>query len=67
MERRRRATVRFKAGHIPSWRGPCECYALPLGAVVSQWLLLLLSPLLSAVGERLVPFPISAVSRLTTA
>jgi hypothetical protein len=40
----------FQAGHIPSWRGSCGSYALSLVAAVSGWLLLLLSPLLSAVG-----------------
>ena len=38
----------FQAGHIPSWRGSCERYALSSVAAVSRWLLLLLSPLLSA-------------------
>ena len=38
----------FQAGHIPSWRGSCERYALPPVAADSRWLLLLLSPLLSA-------------------
>src|SRR5204862_5777154 len=33
----------FQAGHIPSWRGSCECYALPLVAGGGRWLLLLLS------------------------
>ena len=41
----------FQAGHIPSWRGSCESYALSAVAAVSGWLLLLLSPLLSAVGS----------------
>jgi hypothetical protein len=36
----------FQAGHIPSWRGSCECYALSLVAADCRWLLLL-SPLLS--------------------
>ena len=40
----------FQAGHIPSWRESCERYALPPVAAVSGWLLLLLSPLLSAAG-----------------
>jgi hypothetical protein len=42
----------FQAGHMPSWRGSCECYALsPVGGA-GRWLLLLLSPLLSgAVGK----------------
>ena len=40
----------FQAGHIPSWRGSCERYALPPVAAGSRWLLLLLSPLLSAAG-----------------
>jgi len=43
-----------RAGHIPSWHGSCECYALWPVAAVSRWLLLLLllllSPLLSAAG-----------------
>jgi hypothetical protein len=38
----------FQAGHIPSWRGSCERYALSPVAAGSRWLLLLLSPLLSA-------------------
>ena len=39
----------FKAGHIPSSRGSwCGSYALSSVAAVSRWLLLLLSPLLSA-------------------
>src|SRR6185437_13445607 len=41
----------FQAGHIPSWRGSCECYALSSVAVGSRWLLLLLSRLLSAGGS----------------
>jgi len=44
----------FQAGHIPSWRGSCERYALLPVADVSRWLLLLLSPLLSAPGS--VPY-----------
>ena len=40
----------FQAGHIPSWRGSCELYALSPAAAGSRWLLLLLSPLLSAAG-----------------
>ena len=40
----------FQAGHTPSWRGSCGSYALSLVAAVSDWLLLLLSPLRSAVG-----------------
>src|SRR6185437_7185283 len=47
----------FQAGHIPSWRGSCECCALSPVAVGSRRLLLLLSPLLSAAG----PDPISEV------
>ena len=43
----------FQAGHIPSWRGSCECYALSPVAGGSRWLLLLLSPLLSAAGPGL--------------
>jgi len=38
----------FQAGHIPSWREFCERDALSLVAAASRWLLLLLSPLLSA-------------------
>jgi len=41
----------FQAGHIPSWHRSCECYALWPVAAVSGWLLLLLSPLLSAAGR----------------
>jgi hypothetical protein len=41
----------FQAGHIPSWRGSCECYALSPVAAVSGWLLPLLSPLPSG-GQR---------------
>ena len=33
----------LQAGHIPSWRRSCECYALWPVAAVSGWLLLLLS------------------------
>ena len=40
----------FQAGHIPSWRGSRESYALSPVADDSGWLLLLLSPLLSAAG-----------------
>jgi hypothetical protein len=40
----------FQAGHIPSWRGSCGSYALSPVAAISRWLLLLLSPLLSAPG-----------------
>jgi hypothetical protein len=36
------------AGHIPSWRGSHERYALSPVADACRWLLLLLSPLLSA-------------------
>ena len=39
-----------EAGHISSWRGSYERYALWPVAAVSGWLLLLLSPLLSAAG-----------------
>jgi hypothetical protein len=46
----------FQAGHIPSWRESSERYALPTIAVDSGWLLLLLSPLLSAAG------PVSEIS-----
>jgi hypothetical protein len=38
----------FQAGHIPSWRGSCERYALWQVAGASRRSLLLLSPLLSA-------------------
>ena len=38
----------FQAGHIPSWRGSYERYALSPVAAVSQWSLLLLSRLLSS-------------------
>jgi hypothetical protein len=38
----------FKAWHIPSWRGSSERYALSPVVAVRRWLLLLLSPLLSA-------------------
>src|SRR6185312_10251642 len=51
--RRRGADPRpsaFQAGHIPSWRESCECYALLAVAAGSRWLLLLLSPLLSTAG-----------------
>ena len=40
----------FQAGHISSWRGSYESYAPWPVAAVSGWLLLLLSPLLSAAG-----------------
>ena len=40
----------FQAGHIRSWRESRECYALSTVASVSGWVLLLLSPLLSATG-----------------
>ena len=43
-----RTIVRFRAGHIPSWRGSCERYALSPVVAVSRWSLLLLSRLLSA-------------------
>jgi hypothetical protein len=36
-----------QAGHMPSWHGSCERYALPPVAVACHWSLLLLSPLLS--------------------
>jgi hypothetical protein len=48
MERHRRATVCFQAGHIRSRRGSCERYALPPVAFACRWSLVLLSPLLSA-------------------
>ena len=38
----------FQAGHIPSWHGSCERYALSPVAAGCRWLLLLLSRLLSA-------------------
>ena len=38
----------FQAGHIPSWHGSCECYALSPVAAAGRWSLLLLSSLLSA-------------------
>jgi hypothetical protein len=41
----------FQAGHIPSWRGSCERYALLPVAVARRWSLLLLSPLLSAAQD----------------
>ena len=44
----------FQAGHIPSRRESCESYAPSPVADESGWLLLLLSPLLSAVGP--VPY-----------
>ena len=53
----------FQAGHIPRWRGSSERYALLVVAADSGWLLLLLSPLLSAAG----PVPVSSFSRLMTA
>jgi hypothetical protein len=65
--RRRDADSRpsaFQAGHIPSWRKSCESYALSAVADDSGWLLLLLSPLLSAVGAVL---RFRAVSPLMTA
>jgi len=37
----------FQAGHIPSWRGLCECYRSSPVVAARRWLLLLLSPLLS--------------------
>jgi hypothetical protein len=42
----------FQAGHIQSWRGSCECYALLPVAAACRGLLLLLSPLLSAAVAR---------------
>jgi hypothetical protein len=42
----------FQAGHISSWRGPYERYALSSVAAACRWWLLLLSPLLSAVIRR---------------
>jgi hypothetical protein len=47
VERLRASTVCFQAGHIRSWRGSCECYALSPVAAACRWSLLLLSPLLS--------------------
>ena len=59
----RRPSV-FQAEHIPSWRGSCECYALSSVAAARRWLLLLLSPLLSAAGpapwRRAAPCPAQA-------
>ena len=37
----------FQAGHMPSWHGSCERYALSSVAAGCRWSLLLLSPLLS--------------------
>ena len=48
----------FRPDISPSWHRSRERYALPLVAAVSRWLLLLLSPLLSATG----PVPLSQVS-----
>ena len=45
----------FQAGHIPSWHRSCESYALSPVAAACRWLLLLLSPLLSARPGRLCP------------
>ena len=42
---------------MPSWRGSCECYALPPVAGAGRWLLLLLSPLLSGAVGKPVPTP----------
>jgi hypothetical protein len=42
------ATFCFQPGHIRSWRGSREAYALSLIAAARRWLLLLLLPLLSA-------------------
>ena len=39
----------LQAGHIPSWRRSYGSYALSPAGVACRWLLLLLSPLLSAV------------------
>jgi hypothetical protein len=47
-ERLRCRPSAFPAGHIPSWRGSCERYALSSVAAVSRWPLPLLSPSLSA-------------------
>ena len=41
----------FQAGHIPSWHGLCESYALSPVAGACRWLLQLLSPLLSALRQ----------------
>ncbi len=38
----------FQAGHIPCWHGSSESYALSPVAAACRWLLVLLSPLLSA-------------------
>src|SRR3954471_4328994 len=55
----------FQAGHIPSWRGSCESYALSAVAAVSGWLLLLLSPLLllSRWSRVRLPSAVGKVSR----
>ena len=45
----------FRPGHIPSWHGSCERYALSPVAGGRRWLLLLLSPLLSARSGRVCP------------
>ena len=44
-----------QAGHIPSWHGWCESYALSAVAGACRWLLLLLSPLLSGPGQDALP------------
>ena len=49
-KRLRSSTVCFSAGHIPSWCGSCERYALAAMAARSRWLSLLLSLLLSTAG-----------------
>ena len=45
----------FQAGHLPSWHRSCVSYALSPVAGACRWLLLLLSPLLSARSGRLCP------------
>jgi hypothetical protein len=44
--------VCFQGGHISSWRGPSESYALSSVAVAGGWSLLLLSALLSGAVSR---------------
>jgi hypothetical protein len=52
---RARRPSAFQAGHIPSWHRSCESYALSPVAGACRWLLLLLSPLLSAPVRTLYP------------
>jgi hypothetical protein len=52
----------FQAGHIPSWHGSCERYALSLVAAGCRWSLLLLSRLLSAaIGRTDISLPARTV------